>query len=67
MSFEEAVEGADAVVIATNHSEFRDPRTLAAIVERAGADCLVIDPWNCWGAAQVFAYASELATLGTHT
>jgi UDP-N-acetyl-D-mannosaminuronic acid dehydrogenase len=67
MSFEEAVKGADAVVIATNHSEFRDPRTLAAIVERAGADCLVIDPWNCWGAAQVFAYASELATLGTHT
>jgi len=23
----------------------------------------VVDPWNCWGAAQVFAYASELAVL----
>jgi UDP-N-acetyl-D-mannosaminuronic acid dehydrogenase len=67
MSFGEAVDGADAVVIATNHSEFRDPRTLAAITEQGGGDCLVIDPWNCWGAAQVFAYASELATLGTHT
>ena len=21
----------------------------------------MVDPWNCWGAAQVFAYASELA------
>jgi hypothetical protein len=24
----------------------------------------VVDPWNCWGAGQVFAYASELAALG---
>jgi hypothetical protein len=23
-----------------------------------------VDPWNCWGAGQVFAYASELAALG---
>ncbi len=62
----EALEGADAVVIAANHSEFRDPRTLAAIAERAAGDCLVVDPWNCWGAAQVFGYASELAALGAH-
>ena len=52
------------VVVATNHSEFRSPATLAAIAERAAGDCLVVDPWNCWGAAQVFAYASELAALG---
>jgi UDP-N-acetyl-D-mannosaminuronic acid dehydrogenase len=62
-SLQEAVEGAEAVVMATNHSEFRDPRTLATIAERAGGDCLVVDPWNCWGAAQVFAYASELSAL----
>jgi UDP-N-acetyl-D-mannosaminuronic acid dehydrogenase len=62
--FEEVIEGAELVVIATNHSEFRDPRALAAIAERTAADCLVVDPWNCWGAAQVFAYASELAALG---
>ncbi|HWX96575.1 MAG TPA: nucleotide sugar dehydrogenase [Solirubrobacteraceae bacterium] len=62
-SLEEALEGAEAVVVATNHSDFRDPRTLATIAERAGADCLVVDPWNCWGAAQVFAYASELSAL----
>jgi len=64
LSFDEAVEGAEMVVIATNHSEFCRPEALAAIAERAHPDCLVVDPWNCWGAAQVFAYASELAALG---
>jgi UDP-N-acetyl-D-mannosaminuronic acid dehydrogenase len=59
----EALEGAGVVCVATDHSEFRDPRTLAAIAERAGADCLIVDPWNCWGGGQVFAYASELALL----
>ncbi len=54
------------VVVATNHSAFREPAALAAIAERAGGDCLVVDPWNCWGAAQVFAYASELRALAPH-
>jgi UDP-N-acetyl-D-mannosaminuronic acid dehydrogenase len=63
VSLAEAVEGAEVVVMATNHSEFRDERTLATIMERAARDCLIVDPWNCWGAAQVFAYASELAAL----
>jgi len=63
-SFEEAVDGAHVVVIATNHAEFREPRALAAIAERAGRDCLVIDPGNCWGAAPVLADAAELVTLG---
>lgn len=62
-SFEEAIEDAELVVVAANHTEFREPRALAAIAERAGGDCLVVDPWNCWGAAQVFAYASELVAL----
>src|SRR6266581_1984480 len=52
VSFEEAVNGADAVVVATNHSEFCTARSLATIAERAGASCLIVDPWNCWGAAQ---------------
>ena len=63
VSLEEAIDGADAVIVATDHAEFRDPRTLAAITERASGDCLVVDPWNCWGAAQVFAYSAELAAL----
>jgi len=65
VSLQEALEGADVVVMATNHSEFCQPQTLAAIAERAAGDCLIVDPWNCWGAAQVFAYTSELATLST--
>jgi len=64
VSLGEALDGADAVMVAADHSEFRDHRTLAAIAERAGGDCLVVDPWNCWGGAQVFAYAAELAALG---
>ncbi|HXP99781.1 MAG TPA: nucleotide sugar dehydrogenase [Solirubrobacteraceae bacterium] len=64
VSFEEAVDGADVVVVAANHHEFRDPAALATIAERAGEDCLVVDLWNCWGAGQVFAYANELAALG---
>jgi UDP-N-acetyl-D-mannosaminuronic acid dehydrogenase len=63
VSLEDALDGAAAVVVATNHSEFRDPRTLEAIAERAEEDCLVVDPWNCWGAAQVFAYSAEIAAL----
>jgi len=63
-SFEEAIAGAEVVIVATNHSEFRSPAALAAIAASAAEDCLVVDPWNCWGAGQVFAYASELAALG---
>ena len=36
---------------------------LAAITRLAAPDCLVVDPWNAFGAAQVFAYASEVAAL----
>jgi UDP-N-acetyl-D-mannosaminuronic acid dehydrogenase len=65
LSLEQAVDGAEVVVVAADHAEFRDPRTLSAIADGSSGDCLVVDPWNCWGAAQVFAYASELAALGT--
>src|SRR5271154_3670565 len=51
--FADAVADADVVVVATNHSEFREVSTLAAIAEGARQDCLVVDPWNCWGAGQV--------------
>jgi len=63
VSFEDALDAAGLVIIAANHSEFRTQRALAAIAERAAPDCLIVDPWNCWGAAQVFAYASELVAL----
>jgi UDP-N-acetyl-D-mannosaminuronic acid dehydrogenase len=62
-SFEEAVRGADAVVVATNHRAFCGPDRLREIGALAGDDALVVDPWNCFGIAQVFAYVAEAAAL----
>jgi UDP-N-acetyl-D-mannosaminuronic acid dehydrogenase len=62
-TFEDAVAGADAVVVATNHSEYATPEALRAIAELAGPDCLIVDPWNALGTAQVFAYVAEVAAL----
>jgi UDP-N-acetyl-D-mannosaminuronic acid dehydrogenase len=58
-TFEDAVDGADVVVVATNHSEYSNPEALA----RIGGEALIVDPWNAFGAAQVFGYANELAAL----
>jgi UDP-N-acetyl-D-mannosaminuronic acid dehydrogenase len=62
-SFEEAVTGADVVIVATNHSEYSTPDALRALAELAGPDCLLVDPWNALGTAQVFAYVAEVAAL----
>jgi UDP-N-acetyl-D-mannosaminuronic acid dehydrogenase len=59
----EALQDADVVIVATNHSEFEGPAMLREIVELASADCLVVDPWNALGSAQVFVYAAESAAL----
>jgi UDP-N-acetyl-D-mannosaminuronic acid dehydrogenase len=64
---QEAVAGADVVVIATNHSEFEGPGVLAEITARASRDCLLVDPWNALGTAQVFVYAAEVASLAGMT
>jgi UDP-N-acetyl-D-mannosaminuronic acid dehydrogenase len=60
-SFEEAVRDADAVVVATNHSDFEG--RLREVREQATDGCLLVDPWNCFGSGQVFAYAAEVAAL----
>jgi UDP-N-acetyl-D-mannosaminuronic acid dehydrogenase len=52
---ETALEGARAVVIATNHSEFED------LLQKLPRDTLLVDPWNVTGSSQVFAFADELA------
>jgi UDP-N-acetyl-D-mannosaminuronic acid dehydrogenase len=62
-TFEDAVAGADVVVVATNHSAYSNAEALATIARTAAPDCLVVDPWNAFGAAQVFAYATEVAAL----
>jgi UDP-N-acetyl-D-mannosaminuronic acid dehydrogenase len=64
-SFEDAVAGADVVIVATNHSAYSTAESLQAIADGAATDCLVVDPWNALGAAQVFAYANEIAALRT--
>jgi UDP-N-acetyl-D-mannosaminuronic acid dehydrogenase len=62
----DAVRGADVVIVATNHSAFEGSDALRTIIAGASEDCLVVDPWNALGTAQVFAYATEAAAmLGT--
>lgn len=55
--FEAAVEGADAVIVATNHSDFD------GLLERLPAEVLLVDPWNTTGSGRVFARVSELARV----
>jgi UDP-N-acetyl-D-mannosaminuronic acid dehydrogenase len=61
--FEQVVHDADAIVVAANHDEFRGNEPLRLIAELARADALIVDPWNCFGAAQVFAYVTELSAI----
>jgi UDP-N-acetyl-D-mannosaminuronic acid dehydrogenase len=60
--FEEAVNGADVVIVATNHSEYSTPEALRTLAEVA-PDCLLVDPWNALGTSQVFTYVAEVAAL----
>ena len=61
---DDVVQGAHAVIIATNHSEFSDHGTLRTVTERAPG-ALVVDPWNAFGAAQVFASVEQVVSLST--
>lgn len=54
---------ADVVVVAANHSEFGMPATQQAIAALSAPNALVVDPWNCLGSGQVFAFADELALI----
>jgi UDP-N-acetyl-D-mannosaminuronic acid dehydrogenase len=60
-SFDEAVRDAGVVIVATNHSAYSTREALGQVLELASDDALVVDPWNAFGTAQVFAYAAELA------
>ncbi len=59
----DAVDQADVVIVATNHSEFETSETLATIAAKAAPECLLVDPWNTFGTAQVFGYVSETLTM----
>jgi UDP-N-acetyl-D-mannosaminuronic acid dehydrogenase len=62
-TLEDAVRDADVVIVATNHSEFERPEALRAILDAVGSECLLVDPWNSFGTAQVFAFATEAAAM----
>jgi UDP-N-acetyl-D-mannosaminuronic acid dehydrogenase len=59
----DAVQDADVVIIATNHSEFEQPEAAREIVARVAESCLLVDPWNALGTAQVFLFANERAAM----
>jgi UDP-N-acetyl-D-mannosaminuronic acid dehydrogenase len=61
----DAIDDADVVIVATNHPEFEGPDALRAILAGASEDCLIVDPWNALGTAQLFTDAADAsATLG---
>jgi UDP-N-acetyl-D-mannosaminuronic acid dehydrogenase len=64
LTLAESVADADAIVLATNHSAWKDPAVLARIADLAAPGAVLADPWNCFGQDTVFGVASELADAG---
>jgi UDP-N-acetyl-D-mannosaminuronic acid dehydrogenase len=56
--YEDAIRDADAVVVATNHSEFATPEAARALEELA-PDAVLADIWNSFGRDELFALARE--------
>jgi UDP-N-acetyl-D-mannosaminuronic acid dehydrogenase len=54
---ESVLDGADAVVVATNHSDFE------GLLERLPEGALLVDPWNATGAGRVFGVVRERAIV----
>jgi UDP-N-acetyl-D-mannosaminuronic acid dehydrogenase len=50
----EAVQDADVVIVATNHSDFEPPEVLQTTLAGASTYCLLVDPWDALGTGQVF-------------
>jgi UDP-N-acetyl-D-mannosaminuronic acid dehydrogenase len=62
-TMESSIQGAAAVVVATNHDEFSTPEALGLLAGRAAPGCLLVDPWDSFGAARVFAPVEEAVEL----
>jgi UDP-N-acetyl-D-mannosaminuronic acid dehydrogenase len=54
-TLEGALDGADAVVVATNHEEYE------TVLPLLPHDAVIVDPWNVTGTGEVFAAVRELA------
>jgi UDP-N-acetyl-D-mannosaminuronic acid dehydrogenase len=61
LTLAEAVADADAVVLATNHSAWKDPAVLRRIADLASDGAILADPWNCFGQDTVFGDVEQLA------
>ena len=62
----QAVRDADVVIVATNHSDFERAEVLQTIAAHATPECLLVDPWNAFGSAELFGQHGETtATLQT--
>ncbi len=57
---EDVLTDADAVVVATNHTEFTGPEALARVRALAKPGCLIADIWNAFGAGDVFSVPTAL-------
>ncbi|MCK9247447.1 MAG: nucleotide sugar dehydrogenase [Solirubrobacteraceae bacterium] len=61
LTLEEAVGGADAVVLATNHTSWQDPLMLERIASLAAPGAVLADPWDCFDQRAVFGELRALA------
>ncbi|MGE4426144.1 MAG: nucleotide sugar dehydrogenase [Solirubrobacteraceae bacterium] len=64
LTLEEAVGGADAIVLATNHSAWQDHATLERIAALAAPGAVLADPWDCFDQRAVFGEVRALADGG---
>ena len=56
---EDAVRDAEAIFVATNHSDFETPEARAAILELSAPGCVLVDPWDSLGHGQVFSHPGD--------
>jgi UDP-N-acetyl-D-mannosaminuronic acid dehydrogenase len=59
----DAVQDAEVVIVATNHSDFEGATCRLQITTRAADECLLVDPWNLFETSQVFLFTAELPDL----
>jgi UDP-N-acetyl-D-mannosaminuronic acid dehydrogenase len=58
--FRDAIAGADAVVVATNHTVFCSEEVLRTVVESTNDDAVLVDPWGAWGIGRVFVPTADV-------
>ena len=59
----DAVQDAEVVIVATNHSDFEGAACRLQVTTRAADQCLLVDPWNLFETSQVFLFTAELPDL----